>query len=140
MMQSHRRKTIVNALVWFALLSPASAQNPNDSCNDPVPFQPTTAGERTVVVSGSTFNNTVGPYLGNCAPVRTNVAPTAFYTFTGSGRRVKLSTCADETDFGTAITMATGCGTGSCFAASKCGRRLYHQRQCSFLYLRYGPW
>jgi hypothetical protein len=91
------------------------AQPVNVNCTAAIIFTPKT--ENTDVVTGSTISGIMGPYLGNCPPY-TTTAPTLFYSFEGTGSKIKISTCSASTDFATAITLATGCGGGDCITAS----------------------
>jgi hypothetical protein len=93
----------------------AAAQAPNADCNAAIAF--TLGLTEDTVINGTTRGAAFDRYLGNCAPVRTNVAPTVFYTFLGTGSKVRISTCSSATDFGTAITLAASCGD-TCFNAA----------------------
>jgi hypothetical protein len=85
----------------------------NDNCTDAIPLIPNTD---TTITTGTTVAATVGPYFGNCPP-NTDIAPTVFYSFAGTGSKVKISTCSASTDFATAITVTNSC-SDSCSLAS----------------------
>jgi hypothetical protein len=71
-----------------------------------------------VVISGSTSNvgaTTVDIQAPTCGSASEPTAPGLWYTITGNGGKVTVSTCNEETDFDSQISVFTGsCGQLTC--------------------------
>ena len=81
---------------------------PNDECQNALSLVPVDDDTSAVVVGSTT----------NAAPTGTsgqfNDSPVVYYQFEGSDRRVRISTCTPETNFGTAIHVMAGLDNIAC--------------------------
>jgi len=110
-----RMKALNSGKVWFAAvlaifsMSFAYAQPANDACSGAIAI---TCGQ-TITASNTTATNDVVPANGLSAP-RKGV----WYTITGTGGMITLSTCSATTNFDTQISVYTGTCAALAFVAS----------------------
>ncbi len=109
-------KALNSGKVWFAAvlaifsMSFAYAQPANDACSGAIAI---TCGQ-TITASNATATNDAVPACGLSAP-RKGV----WYTITGTGGLITLSTCSATTNFDTQIAVYTGaCGALTCVASN----------------------
>ena len=92
------------------------AQPPNDICENAVFITPVL--DESVVASGTTMNATITSFPCTQGGLYSN-NPSVFYSFRGTGGRVRLSTCSAETNFDAIILVddnpSSICGSGNPF-------------------------
>ena len=82
----------------------------NDECKYAERIFPTT--NETDFVSGSTSN--AAQSKPQMFDDQFNDSPVVYYRFTGTNRRVRISTCSDQTDFNSAIYVLKGQDSNAC--------------------------